>query len=140
MHEVLVNRLGGLSLPRKRVVILIDRPDMTLDVYRGRKTKSQQQHIPPLPYMANFSMKYFIWSKVYTDSLKFVDYRALADKPWYDYYVCVAIIENVLFSIIKALSQFVLQSEFWVSIALELRLTVFSNFSSSYALSKIQIN
>ena len=38
MHEVLVNRLGGLSLPRKSVVRLPDRPDMTLDVYRGRKT------------------------------------------------------------------------------------------------------
>ena len=37
MHEVLVNRLGGLSLPRKSVVRLTDRPDMTLDVYRGRK-------------------------------------------------------------------------------------------------------
>ena len=35
-HEVLVNRLGGLSLPRKSVVMLTDRPDMTLDVYRGR--------------------------------------------------------------------------------------------------------
>ena len=43
MHEVLVNRLGGLSLPRKSVVRLTDRPDMTLDVYRGRKTKLQQQ-------------------------------------------------------------------------------------------------
>ena len=32
VHEVLVNRLGGLSLP-----------DMTLDVYRGRKTKIQKQ-------------------------------------------------------------------------------------------------
>ena len=38
MHEVLVNCLGGLSLPRKSVVRLTDRPDMTLDVYRGRKT------------------------------------------------------------------------------------------------------
>ena len=37
MHEVLVNRLGGLSLPRKSVVRLTDRPDMSLDVYRGRK-------------------------------------------------------------------------------------------------------
>ena len=43
MHEVLVNRLGGLSLPRKSVVRLTDRPDMTLDVYRGRKTTNQQQ-------------------------------------------------------------------------------------------------
>ena len=32
VHEVLVNRLGGLSLPRKSVVRLTDRPDMTLDV------------------------------------------------------------------------------------------------------------
>ena len=43
MHEVLVNRLGGLSLPMKSVVRLTDRPDMTLGVYRGRKTKIQQQ-------------------------------------------------------------------------------------------------
>ena len=41
MHEVLVNRLGGLSLTRKSVVRLTDRPDMTLDVYRGRKTTNQ---------------------------------------------------------------------------------------------------
>ena len=44
VHEVLVNRLGGLSLPRKSVVRLTDRPDMTLDVYRGRKTTIQQQY------------------------------------------------------------------------------------------------
>ena len=37
MQEVLLNRLGGLSLPRKSVSRLTDRPDMTLDVYRGRK-------------------------------------------------------------------------------------------------------
>ena len=46
MHEVLVNRLGGLSLPKKSVVRLTDRPDMTLDVYRGRKTTMQQQQQP----------------------------------------------------------------------------------------------
>ena len=46
MHEVLVNHLGGLRLPRKSVVRLTDRLDMTLDVYRGRKTTmQQQQHI-----------------------------------------------------------------------------------------------
>ena len=52
MHEVLVNRLGGLSLPREsvvrltdRVVRLTDRPDMTLDVYHGRKTIIQQQQL-----------------------------------------------------------------------------------------------
>ena len=43
MHEVLVNRLGGLSLPKKSVVRLTDRPDMTLGIYRGRKTIQQQQ-------------------------------------------------------------------------------------------------
>ena len=32
VHEVLVNRLGGLSLPRKSVVRLTGRSDMTLDV------------------------------------------------------------------------------------------------------------
>ena len=46
MHEVLVNRLGGLSLPRKSVVRLTDCPDMTLDVYHGRKTIMQQQQQP----------------------------------------------------------------------------------------------
>ena len=47
MHEVLVNRLGGLSLPRKSVVRLTDRPDMTLDVYRGRKTTNQTIKMHP---------------------------------------------------------------------------------------------
>ena len=43
VHEVLVNRLGGLSLPRKSVVRLTDRPVITLEVYRGSKTTIQQQ-------------------------------------------------------------------------------------------------
>ena len=43
MHEVLVNLLGGLSLPRKSVFRLTDSPDMTLDVYCGHKTTEQQQ-------------------------------------------------------------------------------------------------
>ena len=45
VHEVQVNRLGGLSLPRKSVVRLTNRHDMTLDVYRGRKTTTQQQQL-----------------------------------------------------------------------------------------------
>ena len=45
MHEVLVNRFGGLSLPRKSVVRLTDHPNMTLDVYRGHKTTTQQQQL-----------------------------------------------------------------------------------------------
>ena len=32
VHEVLVNRLGGLSLPRESVVRLTDRPDMRLSL------------------------------------------------------------------------------------------------------------
>ena len=43
VHEVLVNRLGGLSLPRKSVVRLTDLPDMTLAVYR-RKTTTQNNN------------------------------------------------------------------------------------------------
>ena len=57
MHEVLVNRLGGLSLPRKSVVRLTDRPDMTLDVYRGRKTTTQQQQQHGL---RNFMFKLYV--------------------------------------------------------------------------------
>ena len=44
VHEVLVNRLGGRSLPRKSVVRLSDSPDMTLDIYRGRKTTKHNTH------------------------------------------------------------------------------------------------
>ena len=55
VHEVLVNRLGGLSLPRKSVVRLNDRPDSTLDVYRGRKTTKQQQP----PREITLTWKYF---------------------------------------------------------------------------------
>ena len=54
VHKVLVNRLGGLSLPRKSVVRLTDRPDMTLDVYRGRKTAIQLS----LEFIANVKCKY----------------------------------------------------------------------------------
>ena len=37
-HEILVNRLGGLGLPRKSMVRLTNRSDMTSAVYPGRKT------------------------------------------------------------------------------------------------------
>ena len=59
MHEVLVNRLGGLSLPRKSVVRLTDRPDMTLDVYRGRKTTIQQQSYYKLTELHNLKAHNF---------------------------------------------------------------------------------
>ena len=62
MHEVLVNRLGGLSLPRKSVVRLTDRPDMTLDDYGGHKTTIQQQvldiseHLKAPSYIRKYSL------------------------------------------------------------------------------------
>ena len=56
VHEVLVNRLRGLSLPRKSVVRLTDRPDMTIDVYRGRKTTSQQQQQQQGISVTNFEL------------------------------------------------------------------------------------
>ena len=72
MHEVLVNRLGGLSLPRKSVVRLTDRPDMTLDVYRGRKT-TMQQHILIKLLQINKSVLYnadIKWDFLNQDNLK----------------------------------------------------------------------
>ena len=58
MHELLVKGLGGLSLPKKSVVRLIDRPDMTLDVYPGRKTTTQQQQqLPTKRYFLLFCIR-----------------------------------------------------------------------------------
>ena len=62
MHEVLVNRLGGLSLPRKSVVRLNDHPDMTLDVYHGYKTTIQQQQQSIIMCDRNRFNSYFIVS------------------------------------------------------------------------------
>ena len=62
MHEVLVNRLGGLSLPKKSMVRITDRPDMTLDVYRRRKTTLQQQRFTVYVYTSiPFSFEGRIW-------------------------------------------------------------------------------
>ena len=72
MHEVLVNRLGGLSLPRKSVVRLTDRPDMTLDVYCGRKTTMQQQQQSQLSKKTsklNFKDKYSLLYSTHPQSL-----------------------------------------------------------------------
>ena len=52
MHEVLVNRLGGLSLLRKSVVRLTGRPDMTLDICRGRKATIQEHLIRQCWYIS----------------------------------------------------------------------------------------
>ena len=70
MHEVLVNRLGGLSLPRKSVVRLTDHPDMTLDVYCGRKTTIQQKDplYKEVPDTYIYDVMYHMterWSKIF---------------------------------------------------------------------------
>ena len=64
MHEVLVNRLGGLSLPRKSVVRLTDRPDMTLDVYRGRKTTIQPNLIVQLHHGIEYLENNHLFEKI----------------------------------------------------------------------------
>ena len=70
MHEVLVNRLGGLSLPRKSVVRLTDRPDMTLDVYRGRKTTIQPTNTRLCNISEIIMFKIFIWGgKLFYDGI-----------------------------------------------------------------------
>ena len=58
VHEVLFS-LGGLSLPRKSVVRLTDRPDMYLDVYRGRKTTMQQQQ-----QLNNVTLQHFFSNRI----------------------------------------------------------------------------
>ena len=48
MHEVLVNRLGGLSLPRKSVVRLTDHRDMTLKLFTmdvKQQHKNNNKHL-----------------------------------------------------------------------------------------------
>ena len=45
VHEVLVSRLGGLRLPRKSVLRLTDRPDMTSAFYRERKITTQKKTV-----------------------------------------------------------------------------------------------
>ena len=73
MHEVLVNRLGGLSLPRKSVVRLTDRPDMTLDVYRGRKTTNQQQHISGYRVNRCLFTRQTDWMRSFCNETAYVD-------------------------------------------------------------------
>ena len=68
VHEVLVNRLGGLGLPRKSVVRFTDRPDMTLDVYRGRKTTTQ--HAMFRHFFNDIYLQTEILSTETSDSLK----------------------------------------------------------------------
>ena len=49
VREVLVNRLGDLSLPRKSVVRLTDRPDMTSDV--KQQCNNNNNNAPSCKYL-----------------------------------------------------------------------------------------
>ena len=68
VHKVLVNRVEGLSLPRKSVVRLTDYPDMTLDVYCGRKTTMQQQQ----PQNFNTDLSYTFSSNFHQALLRII--------------------------------------------------------------------
>ena len=68
MHKVLVNRLGGLSLSGKSVVRLTDRPDMTLDVYRGHKTTMQQQQKKSMMLRSLAKVLLHVWSYDFCDA------------------------------------------------------------------------
>ena len=56
VHEVLVKRLGGLSLPRKKVVRLTDHPDMTMlftvDVKQQQQKQQQSVSYYPVPFLS----------------------------------------------------------------------------------------
>ena len=45
MHKVQVNHLGGLSLPRKSVVGLPDRPNMDVKQYKKNNSNEGSQHV-----------------------------------------------------------------------------------------------
>ena len=83
MHEVLVNRLGGLSLPKKSVVRLTDHPDMTLDVYLGRKTTTEQQQ------------QYVFWCWTLCFEMDYISLK-LSFRPSTANYVCL--VTCILFS------------------------------------------
>ena len=87
MHEVLVIRLGGLSLPRKSVVRLTDRPDMTIDVYRGRKTTTQQQQMIRYGQLLSFQFGLIIVVNLYEIACSVKLCSAL---PFVAYYVTPA--------------------------------------------------
>ena len=57
VHEVLVNHLGGLSLPRKNVVKLNDCPNMTTAVKCGRKKPNYNNNHTSMTKFFYFSLK-----------------------------------------------------------------------------------
>ena len=95
VHEVLVNRLGGLSLPRKSVVRLTDRPDMTLDVYCGRKTTIQQQQ-----QLNHFIIIFFLNGSYYTHGIHSISwiYKVCL-------YICLSVHLSIRSSVCSSICQ-----------------------------------
>ena len=58
VHELLIKRLGGLSLSRKRVVRLTDRPDLTLAVQTHHQQHSCNSWF--LATFLDFLLKYIL--------------------------------------------------------------------------------
>ena len=75
MHEVLVNPLGGLSLPRKSVVRLTHRPDMTLYVYVKQQYNNKNNNNNYSEFQVN------IFSRVITDIRKCQSLRTTPPPP-----------------------------------------------------------
>ena len=80
------------------MVRLTDRPDMTLDVYRGRKTITQQKQLSRTVLDCNEGVQISsttVFPHVQEifhepNKLKLVSHLlAQADKPWYNYYFFV---------------------------------------------------
>ena len=74
VHEVLVNRLGGLSLPRKSVVRLTDRPDMTLDVKMDVKQQCNSNNNRPsiCPSACMLPMRKYVYPTICSSGRPFI--------------------------------------------------------------------
>ena len=73
MHQVLVNHLGALSLPRKSVVRLTDCPHMTVAVYPERKTTTHHKNnlfINLLTLHGHACMKFYVVQAIVTSACK----------------------------------------------------------------------
>ena len=77
MHKALIHRLGGLSLPRKGVVRLTNRPTMTNDVYCGRKTMGARRFAPWM-FRTGFSLTPYLESFAPTFGLGTPDFTRMS--------------------------------------------------------------
>ena len=64
MHDVLVNGLGGVSLPGKSVARLTDHPNMTIDAYHGRRRTTATTHCRKYNFFPFCTLILIIFSNV----------------------------------------------------------------------------